>query len=334
MVRHVKVESQEIKLSAADFWALRWDVDCERYVCYCGGRALEVLSEAPEKDGSVKRNCRVAFLEDPVPGPLRRWVSIDDVVPLITSSFNPKRFDEDNAATIDVAVPGLGDRVSIRGTQWLVPGGESSCTLVSRVEVEVKMPFGVGGLVERAIEKEYDAAYRAMPNQIATFGRKRERSSSRVRSSAAEPAAAPTGGAPAPAAREHSRSHRASSTASAQSDASSAATFVTASEMNDEDDLSALPEGDDDDEWAELAQSPYGRVRGRSQGASAALLTAIVIRKTSESLSNTTSPGRYRASSLLSKDGASSPWPRCGACVTCRQQVKPARPISAISEIG
>ena len=137
------------EMSAEEFWALHKDLDCERYVARVGdGKTIELLSEERSvgADGieTTTRTVKMGFTKDPVPAALSKFISADDVVPVVTCTWFASLYDKAHPCQMRVEMPGLGDRVTISGVQWAEPISEHTCKITTRIEIQVRM-FGVGG---------------------------------------------------------------------------------------------------------------------------------------------------------------------------------------------
>eukprot|EP00966_Prymnesium_polylepis_P292709 6759921-Prymnesium_polylepis.1 len=154
-------------MSAEELWALKMDTGFEQYLAVCDGKRFELISEEQVGD-MLTRTVKLCFPGDekPVPLALRRVLSPDDVVPIVTSTWHKTMYDEEHPCKIHVTMPTLGDRIAISGVQWLVREGDANCTVVNRIQVAVRM-FGVGRMVENQIEQEYQQAYDAFPERRA-----------------------------------------------------------------------------------------------------------------------------------------------------------------------
>ena len=326
MVRSLTVEAP-CELDADAFWARRWELACERYALSCEGRSLELLHESQGgEDGDEHlRTVKVVFKDDPIPPPLRHFISSDDVVPIVTWTWRRGRHDEPGAASLSVAMPGLGDRVSISGAQWLQPREDgTSCTLVSRFEIGVRMPFGVGGLVENVIADEYQLTYKKLPARVAAFCKRR--ANAEAASAAAKEESGSSGSDPMAIeptlSRRPSRCSMCSEASAYYTCSELGGESTRASELGDddkeeeeeEDDVFLSADEEDDvflsasegeessDELllkggrelllngeggggsgkrsrSESKPPPAARQRSRSRGASAALLTAVVMKR-------------------------------------------------------
>jgi hypothetical protein len=174
-MREVNVETP-CALNAEDFWSLRSDLACERYMAAFEDKTVELVSDSvfcnAVGEEMATRTLKMVFSgsDNPVPVALRRVISPEDVVPVITETWFVKHSDEAHPCTISVVMPALGDRISINGKQWVVPIGPEQCIVFSRIEISVSM-FGVGGMVEKTIEQEYKLVYEAMPERAASYWR-------------------------------------------------------------------------------------------------------------------------------------------------------------------
>ena len=154
-------------LSAETFWAMKMDMECERYVAACDNATVKVVEEQCTEE-TMTRTIRLIFASNPVPAPLRRLVPAGDVEPQVTSTWSPRYYDEAHPKRTEVHLPGLGDRVSVRAMQWVVPVSDTACKVMTRLEVQANI-FGMGGMVERAIEQENKAAHEALPKRVEHY---------------------------------------------------------------------------------------------------------------------------------------------------------------------
>ena len=169
------VHNDEVcEVSADDFWSLRMDTGFDRFIAEGDKQIWSLLSEAEEPagaDGAVamRRHTKLNFKENPVPSWLRGALGGgSDFSFKVTAHFYPTLYDEAHPYAYSTAFPVLADAISVVGKQWALAAGPNRCRLVSRVEVSVALT-GLGGSIEKLIERGVKDAYKALPRRAEKY---------------------------------------------------------------------------------------------------------------------------------------------------------------------
>lgn len=159
-------------LSADEYWSIRSRFEIERDIALAAKRELTLIDESTKSDpkggATVTRKVKGVLLEDPVPPQLRKVVSVNLIDYVVTSRWNTNRHDYNNACTFDVLIPHFKDKVTIKGSQWLVPQGENSCKVITRFSISCNV-FAVGGIAENVIANDIQKAYKEYPYKVMQF---------------------------------------------------------------------------------------------------------------------------------------------------------------------
>ena len=150
----------ECPFESSVLWELRGDFSVEKAVALEGGRVLtiewEKLGKDDEGNAMLTRKVSCRFTEDQIPAALRSFVNQKDLCPDVESAWCRDLHDEAHPCVTTIAA--AGNRLSLTSKAWLKPGEGGGCFLCTRVEISCPV-FGVGGLVEKFVERDMRAAH-------------------------------------------------------------------------------------------------------------------------------------------------------------------------------
>ena len=109
--------------------------------------------------GEARHRVMVAEPKSEMPAVMKK-IGGNSVAYAGTGPFDPKT----GSWTYRVVTNKVGDKVKIGGKLWCEPKGDDGCIRIAEVEIEVKI-FGVGGTIEKFIEKQTRESY----EKTATF---------------------------------------------------------------------------------------------------------------------------------------------------------------------
>ena len=186
----------ECAMSAADFWALRSDTGFDDFFAKIDKQVFKLIQNDLQHDEKgrpfINRQLKLTLLENPVPASMRKMFGVSDEFAFkVKCAFHTELYDEAHPFTYQTFFPVLTDKIEVTGLQWCVPLTESTCTLCAAIRVRVAIP-GIGGTVEKAVEKSMRAAYKELPRRSLEYVAYRDSLRQRVAPSAG-PSAGPPG---------------------------------------------------------------------------------------------------------------------------------------------
>lgn len=133
--------------SVERFWALFFDADWTRELILGGlGFATCDIDPMAERGDLRTRSMRVTPKLD-LPGPVAKFLG-----PKLGYTENGRYNTKTQEWSYDLILSVFSDRIRMGGTVTVAANGADRCTRNSKLWCEVKI-FGIGGLVERAAEK-------------------------------------------------------------------------------------------------------------------------------------------------------------------------------------
>lgn len=160
-----------VKLPAHEAWRARSSLELEQQIAALGKRKLTLLErevlDAGADDEQERRVVRCDLTADFLGGSIL-GVKTSDLGSRITSTHYTHLFDEAHGAAFTVGLLLTRVNLSISGKQWCEPESENDCFMHTRVEIDAKI-LGVGGLIERQLERQLSASHAAFPEHAYAF---------------------------------------------------------------------------------------------------------------------------------------------------------------------
>ena len=160
-----------VKLAAHEAWRARSSLELEQQIAALNKRKLTLLESevlhAGAADEQERRLVRCDLTADFLGGSIL-GVKTSDLGSRITSTHYTHLFDEAHGATFTVGLLLTRINLSISGKQWCEPESENCCFMHTRVELDAKI-LGVGGLIERQLERQMCASHAAFPEHAYAF---------------------------------------------------------------------------------------------------------------------------------------------------------------------
>ena len=160
-----------VKLPAHEAWRARSSLELEQQIAALNKRKLTLLERevlhAGAADEQERRLVRCDLTADFLGGSIL-GVKTSDLGSRITSTHYAHLFDEAHGAAFTVGLLLTRINLSISGKQWCEPESEHGCFMHTRVELDAKI-LGIGGLVERQLERQMCASHAAFPEHAYAF---------------------------------------------------------------------------------------------------------------------------------------------------------------------
>ena len=160
-----------VKLAAHEAWRARSSLELEQKIAALNKRKLTLLESevlhAGAADEQERRLVRCDLAADFLGGSIL-GVKTSDLGSRITSTHYTHLFDEAHGAAFTAGLLLTRVNLSISGKQWCEPESEHGCFMHTRVELDAKI-LGIGGLVERQLERQMCASHAAFPEHAYAF---------------------------------------------------------------------------------------------------------------------------------------------------------------------
>jgi hypothetical protein len=165
-VREVSVPCQ---CSPETYWSLRNDHAFDNFTSGLDGNLHRVVCCSEDDDGLITRVSKVSAIKNPIPPALRGLLGCKDGFSfLITDRWKRNEFGKDCPLTFTTQPAVLADRISVTGTQWVVPEPDGLCRLFFQLSVSVRIK-GIGRTVRKGIEEGTIKAYRELPERARQY---------------------------------------------------------------------------------------------------------------------------------------------------------------------
>lgn len=164
------VSKLKFTVSGSVLWETRNNFETERLIALEDNRHIALESERRDMDAHgnevIERVISQQFSADALPSAIKSALPPGSLVSRTTSVWYPSAFDELHPSKFSTTMDALGDKVSIKGTQWIAKDGSDGCTMCTKTKISVNVPF-VGWKIEGIICERMEASSKSYADRIA-----------------------------------------------------------------------------------------------------------------------------------------------------------------------